>query len=35
MSNHVKRPQFEFKIFRDVLWVIWPLFAIWSKWFWR
>jgi hypothetical protein len=35
MSNHVKRPRFEFKFFRDVPWVIWPLFAIWSKWFWR
>jgi hypothetical protein len=31
MSNHVKRPQFEFKFFRDVPWVIWPLFVIWSK----
>jgi hypothetical protein len=35
MSNHVKGPQFEFKFFRDVPWVIWPLFVIWSKWFWR
>jgi hypothetical protein len=35
MSNHVKRPQFEFKFFKDVPWVIWPLFPIWSKWFWR
>ena len=35
MSNHVKRPRFEFKFFRDVPWVIWPLFVIWSKWFWR
>ena len=35
MSNHVKRPRFEFKFFREVPWVIWALFAIWSKWFWR
>jgi hypothetical protein len=35
MSNHAKRPWFDFKFFRDVPWVIWPLFAIWSKWFWR
>ena len=25
MSNHVKRLWFEFKFFRDVPWVIWPL----------
>jgi hypothetical protein len=34
MSNHVKRSRFEFKFFREVPWVIWPLFAICSKWFW-
>jgi hypothetical protein len=34
MSNHVKRPWFDFKFFRDAPWVIWPLFSIWSKWFW-
>jgi hypothetical protein len=34
MSNHVKRPRFEFKFFREVPWVIWVLFYIWSKWFW-
>jgi hypothetical protein len=31
MSNNVKRPRFEIKFFRDVPWVIWPLFAIWSS----
>jgi hypothetical protein len=35
VSNHVKRPRFEFKFFREVPWMIWVLFAIWSKWFWR
>jgi hypothetical protein len=35
MPNHVKRPRFDFKFFRGVPWVIWPLFVIWSKWFWR
>jgi hypothetical protein len=34
MSNHVKQPRFEFKFFRDVPWIIWPHFVIWSKWFW-
>jgi hypothetical protein len=35
MSNHVKRPRFEFKLFREVPGMIWVLFAIWFKWFWR
>jgi hypothetical protein len=35
MPNHVKRPWFGFKFFRGVPWVIWPLFVIWTKWFWR
>jgi hypothetical protein len=35
MPNRVKRPWFGFKIFRDVPWVVWPLFIIWIKWFWR
>jgi hypothetical protein len=35
MPNHVKRPQFDFKFFRGVPWVIWQLFVIWSKWFWH
>jgi hypothetical protein len=34
MSNRVKRPWFGFKFFRGVPWVVWPLFVIWSKWFW-
>jgi hypothetical protein len=33
MPNHVKWPWFGFKFFRDVPWVVWPLFVIWSKWF--
>jgi hypothetical protein len=35
MSNHVKRPRFEFKLFTEVPGMIWVLFAIWFKWFWR
>jgi hypothetical protein len=35
MPNHVKRPWFGFKFCRGVPWVIWPLFVIWTKWFWR
>jgi hypothetical protein len=34
-KTDVKRPRFEFKFFREVPWVIWVLFAIWSKWFWH
>jgi hypothetical protein len=33
--NHVKRPWFVFKLFRGVPWLIWPLFVIWTMWFWR
>jgi hypothetical protein len=35
MPNHVNRLRFDFKFFRGVPWVIWPLFVIWSKWFWH
>jgi F0F1-type ATP synthase membrane subunit c/vacuolar-type H+-ATPase subunit K len=35
MPNRVKRPWFGFKFFRGVPWVVWPLFVIWTKWFWR
>jgi hypothetical protein len=35
MPNCVKLPWFGFKIFRGVPWVVWPLFVIWTKWFWR
>jgi hypothetical protein len=35
MPNRVKRPWFGFKFFRGVPCVVWPLFVIWTKWFWR
>jgi hypothetical protein len=35
MPNRVKWQWFGFKLFRGLPWVIWPLFVIWSKWFWR
>jgi hypothetical protein len=31
MSNHVKRPWFDFNFFRDLSWVIWPLFLFGSS----
>jgi hypothetical protein len=35
MPNHVKRIWLGFKLFQWVPWVVWHLFGIQTKWFWR